>query len=55
MITRPKKPYTTEGMPARSSTPGLSARATLPLANRERNMAHRSPVGTPTTSAPAVT
>ena len=55
MSTRPKKPYTTDGMPASSSTPGLSTAATLPLANRDRKMAHKRPVGTPTTMAPAVT
>ena len=55
MTTRPKNPYTTEGMPAKSSTPGLSRAATLACANRDRKMAHKSPMGTPIRRAPAVT
>ena len=55
IIISPKNPNTTEGMPARSSTPDRSAEAMGPSANRERKMAVRRPPGTPTRIAPAVT
>ena len=51
----PKKPYTTEGMPASSSMPGRRTDATLLPAKRDRYIAVRMPAGTPTRMAPAVT
>ena len=53
--TSPKKPYTTEGMPASSCTAGRRSFTIRFDANRDRNSAVINPAGTPTTSAPAVT
>ena len=50
----PTKPYTTEGMPASSSTAALMTRAALGGATFARNMAVIRPIGTPMSTAPAV-
>ena len=50
----PTKPYTTDGMPASSSTAPRMTLATLGGATLERNSAVNSPTGTPIRMAPAV-
>ena len=50
----PTRPYTTEGMPASSSTAVWITTATLGGATLERKMAVMRPTGTPTMMAPAV-
>ena len=53
--TNPKKPYTTEGMPASRLIAGFRNRYSRLLQKRARYMAVKIPAGTPTMSAPAVT
>ena len=55
MTTRPKKPYTTEGMPANSSTAGCRTLRVRLLAKNAIYMAVIIPTGTPSNTAPAVT
>ena len=50
----PTRPYTTEGMPASRETAERMTAATLLLATLARNMAVRTPMGTPMRMAPAV-
>ena len=50
----PTRPYTTDGMPASSSTAPWMTRATRGGATRARNSAVNRPTGTPTRIAPAV-
>ena len=55
MIINPKKPYTTDGIPANSSTPGFIMRYNGLGQNLAKNTAAKIPIGTPTMIAPAVT
>ncbi|GAH90140.1 unnamed protein product, partial [marine sediment metagenome] len=48
-------PYTTEGIPARSSMIGFNVFCTTGDENSARNIAQARPNGIPTTRAPAVT
>ena len=50
----PTRPYTTEGIPASSSTADLMIRVSPDGATFARKMAVISPTGTPITTAPAV-
>ena len=50
----PTRPYTTEGMPASSCTAVRITAASFGGATLARNTAVISPMGTPTTMAPAV-
>ena len=50
----PTKPYTTDGIPASSSTAVWMIPATFGDAHLERKIAVIKPIGTPTTTAPAV-
>jgi len=54
-MTIPNRPYTTEGIPARSSTAGLINLLTLGGANSARKIAVATPRGTPRIRAPKVT
>jgi hypothetical protein len=49
---KPKKPYTTEGIPAKSSTPALIKDAGLGLRNSAIKRAHNKAIGTPSRTAP---
>ena len=53
-IISPRSPYTTEGMPARSSTAGFTRAASFLGAVSARNTAVRIPIGTPRSTASAV-
>ena len=55
ITTNPKKPYTTDGIPANSSTPGFIMRYNGLGQNLAKNTAAKIPIGTPTMIAPAVT
>lgn len=48
MIINPKKPYTTDGIPANSSTPGFIMRYNGLGQNLAKNTAAKIPIGTPT-------
>ena len=54
MTPRPKAPYSTYGMPARSSTAGLMIFTSLSGASYAINTAVISPTGTPIRIAPNV-
>ncbi len=49
----PTSPYTTDGIPARTSTAGRSTAASLGGASLARNTAHSRPTGAPSKMAPA--
>ena len=54
IIIMPASPYTTDGIPESSSTADVRIFETLFPANFEMYIAHKSPIGTPTTIAPRV-
>ena len=51
----PKNPYTTDGIPAIRLINGLMTLYAFGGQNFDKNIAVRSPIGTPITIAPAVT
>ena len=55
ITTKPKKPYTMEGIPASRETAGFTILYNLSGQNLARKIAHRIPIGTPMITAPAVT
>ena len=55
MTTRPKKPYTMDGIPASRSMAGFRNRYSFAGQNFAIKIAQSSPIGTPIRIAPAVT